>query len=699
MNYASFRPVAICLFLAVAGVASLSADVCTTAGSRCTDGIFFDSGSGSGGQNHTGVVTVVQRFTPASYPFVLTSACVGIGRLDQDPDLDYEVVLFDDDGTGGEPGTELGAVNASAVDVPFLGTTTFFTTSTVSAFPTITSGGFYLGIRWDTSSNPGFMVLNDPTVDGTVRYYSRDGGSWTSSMESGAFLVRAGTVPTYGKVVKPDDSRMQPNLRLWLRAEDLLDGLGHGDLVTLWSDVSGSGNDASPATAFADEPVLDVQGLATVKFPEYNLELLKAPGIFGGVPPTDLTMVALYKCPVSDSKLRPVGFGAHSDGSTADNFTLAADPSIRKDSGAITGYGMGHPSEFFLRAATMSSSNGLVADFFNGGPALLPVAEAFTVGTDDLYLGDLRDWNINAAVDIVEVAVYDRALSEDEIKGLSDYISAKYRSRCYFRFEEGTAASPVNDVVMDSTVNPNNANAVTGAASNPAWSDDVPLAEVPLTGSSNLLSLDLERDDQQYLEVEHDLSLGIETSMTIEAWVRLETLSDDSDGLSAEDRQYLVLKKTADGADEELNYAFLVQAGDLSVGADLGSGDHRNLALQLSDGFAPFTVISSMGLSDNQWHYVAVAFDCATGEATFVLDDAVEVLIGLSVTPVPNSSELYIGAHHTAGTVDSAFDGRIDELRITGGLLPFDQLLPVAPAIFLDSFESTDLSRWSTTVP
>lgn len=53
MNYASFRPVAICLFLAVAGVASLSADVCTTAGSRCTDGIFFDSGSGSGGQNHT----------------------------------------------------------------------------------------------------------------------------------------------------------------------------------------------------------------------------------------------------------------------------------------------------------------------------------------------------------------------------------------------------------------------------------------------------------------------------------------------------------------------------------------------------------------------------------------------------------------------------------------------------------------------
>ena len=648
--------------------------------------------------------TEVQRFAPTHYPWRVDAVCVALRQLigSLNTDLSYEVVMFADDGPSGAPGTELASLpdTASGIDTSLQ----FFSTETRGSFPWVNSGAVYIGIRWSPSADHDITVPRDRSVSSHKTYFQSDDSGWIVLWD-GASLIRVRgpkNDPIPARVVRPDSTELVGDLRLWLRGDDLTPSYITGDEVSLWPDASGAAHDAVALNGNRINPLFRLADLPAVRFRsnESRDELMRSTGLFGGASPTDLTIVTAYKTSLADSKMRPVGFGAFGDGSTADNFNLATDPSIRKDNESITGYGVIHRFYYFVRSATMDSSAATLNEWFDGLEALSS-NEIFTVATDDFYLGDLKTADTDRSVNIAETIVFDRALTTAERGGVEGYMGAKYRSRLYHRHEEGVAGLAA-DSVLDHSFHDNHGTAVALSIANPVYSTDVAMSTVPLTGSTNAVSLDFERDNLNRVEVPHSWLLDLDVlagQLTIEAWVRLETLSEGGDG--PEDRQYVVWKADSGAVEASSgSYGFLAQAGDLADLATVGAGTHNSLMFWVEGGYEHAAVISSLTITDTAWHHIAVTFDPDTDSVQFVLDQAVETVTGVTVTPQGNEYDLIIGGHYTAGAIDPTFDGLMDELRITGAALPVEQLLSALDleSIFSDGFESGDTTAWSTTV-
>ena len=254
----------------------------------------------------------------------------------------------------------------------------------------------------------------------------------------------------------------------------------------------------------------------------------------------------------------------------------------------------------------------------------------------------------------------------------------------YLRFDDDGALEDEEVVVAvdDSDDVDNPAQGVNG----PLYSAATFGSEVPGTGVSNDLCVHLAADDHAYLEVPHHPILGFGHSpFTIEAWVRLDTLAQ---GLSSDDRKYLVLKKTEGEGDGFTSYGFLVQAGATGLAPNrFGKTEDvtgRELALAFGNPEATtdvmFFLISHLEITDDQWHYVAVAFDPEADQARFHLDDQVDVVEYEDPRPTApahflNQAPLTLGAHRTAQGGGSTLDGYLDELRISRGVVPEEQLL------------------------
>ena len=86
-------------------------------------------------------------------------------------------------------------------------------------------------------------------------------------------------------------------------------------------------------------------------------------------------------------------------------------------------------------------------------------------------------------------------------------------------------------------------------------------------------------------------------------------------------------------------------------------------------------------MNDLDWHFVSLAYNLETKELRFGIDGLFETVPldkpgFLLYLPVLNSGPLRVGAHQNAsGTNNQFLRGSIDELRITRGWLPVDQLL------------------------
>lgn len=204
------------------------------------------------------------------------------------------------------------------------------------------------------------------------------------------------------------------------------------------------------------------------------------------------------------------------------------------------------------------------------------------------------------------------------------------------------------------------------AVNGPVFSTDVPHSTDYVMGESNTSSLDLEQDLSQHVEVPNSPSVGFGNNpFTIEAWVRLESLPTSNDLASA---MPVVQKKVIGAEDAGLDYLFLAAAGNY------GSASNYNcMALHVGSDIA----ISTLSIPDTDWHYISVSLDPTTNTVRFQLDDAVDVQ-PFSASGSTNSGPLIIGAHFAAnGQVDSAFDGRIDELSITDGFLSETERQPL----------------------
>ncbi|MHC4631966.1 MAG: LamG domain-containing protein [Planctomycetota bacterium] len=250
-----------------------------------------------------------------------------------------------------------------------------------------------------------------------------------------SFVLVLGSAGTaQGVPLGPDDGSISDNLCLWLRAP----GTYFNPSTGVWSDLSPKGNDAepvgnvdawtltyvAPTLSSGSNPLVFDNDFSTVKFAANTDDLMRATNLNGGVGP------------ITPSTIRPVGFGSISgEGQNmGNNFNLSVDGGIRKDNGRVAATATHPDDQFFIRVARMNSTD--IHQWFNSDGTLVQVhaapGTAFITSTDNFYLGDLRagvsttiGGSLSVAdIEIAEVVVYNSALSEAQIEGISEWLQA-----------------------------------------------------------------------------------------------------------------------------------------------------------------------------------------------------------------------------------------------------------------------------------
>ena len=123
------------------------------------------------------------RFTPTPYPVAIEEA---LFYAYPSASVTYQVRIYDDDGSGGNPGTILyGPVSVSAASAGWISVKI-----PAASRPVINSGGFYVSVQGSSTS----ADLTDDEVDDTTNslYYHKSGGNYVWSQWSGQDLnIRA----------------------------------------------------------------------------------------------------------------------------------------------------------------------------------------------------------------------------------------------------------------------------------------------------------------------------------------------------------------------------------------------------------------------------------------------------------------------------------------------------------------------------
>ncbi len=237
----------------------------------------------------------------------------------------------------------------------------------------------------------------------------------------------------------------------------------------------------------------------------------------------------------------------------------------------------------------------------------------------------------------------------------------------YWDFENGTVGSPdpgTTDNVLDVSTNTNHGTAASATGGGlPTYSGDT------WVGGPGSVSLDLEAGQKQYVEVPHDASISFGNNpYTIEGYAKLESLGR---------KQYLIMKKELNQArtDSYADYIF-------AVNGDFNDSRADNMVMQLGKGSAGSgsrIFSSDLRITDNDWHYVSVSYDPTAGadrQLRFIRDGVIDYQGTGGFTPGDNTGEVLIGAHMNASDVlDTTFDGKIDELRVSSGRAAPGELL------------------------
>jgi hypothetical protein len=161
-----------------------------TAGIDCDNApgiMIHDDGTvETGYQSGPGILGIfADKFTPASYPSTYTSVCLAFNRLCGGPTSErVEVVVFDDDGPGESPGTELGAMQVTVDNIPiFPDSTPVWNSFDISSLNIVVNdGSVYIGARWTPPSFFDRVFLssdeNGPG-DGDGYYFDNFDNFWT----------------------------------------------------------------------------------------------------------------------------------------------------------------------------------------------------------------------------------------------------------------------------------------------------------------------------------------------------------------------------------------------------------------------------------------------------------------------------------------------------------------------------------------
>jgi hypothetical protein len=150
------------------------------ASADCNAGIVYDDGV-FGDFYGLAPAYIVMKFDLPSGATRLDQVCACFSRSSVGSStLPFEVVVFDDNGLGGSPGTFLGSVAATAESVPVVGSYDFYNVSLASSGITLPDNSVYVGVYFNSNEH---YVCGDRS-DGTAQrpiYHSSNGLNWGDS--------------------------------------------------------------------------------------------------------------------------------------------------------------------------------------------------------------------------------------------------------------------------------------------------------------------------------------------------------------------------------------------------------------------------------------------------------------------------------------------------------------------------------------
>jgi len=164
---------------------SVPPDEVKTASPQCSGGVVYDDGvfndAYSIGDGDPGDATMVMKFDLPPGTTSLDQVCACFTRLSASSpsSMNYEVVVYNDNGPGGQPGTFLGSANATASALPVFSGSQFYSVNLSGSGISLPDTSVYVGVRWPGGSI--FLCGDRSPTPQRSNYGSSNGGtSWTS---------------------------------------------------------------------------------------------------------------------------------------------------------------------------------------------------------------------------------------------------------------------------------------------------------------------------------------------------------------------------------------------------------------------------------------------------------------------------------------------------------------------------------------
>jgi len=173
-------------------------------------------------------------------------------------------------------------------------------------------------------------------------------------------------------------------------------------------------------------------------------------------------------------------------------------------------------------------------------------------------------------------------------------------------------------------------------------------------GTSNVNSIDLEKDSSQFLSITDAAQTGLDIlgDITLEAWVNIESQP-------ATDIVYGIISKRDSSPSGENSW--ILQYQDVS--------GTKKVSLFLFDAAAPIVNVNYIfiqTLTTGTWVHVAMTWKQSTGTAELFIDGVSQgTVVDTSAADINNSTtDFSIGRADAKVGLESFFDGKIDEVRV-----------------------------------
>ncbi len=205
------------------------------AASECTNGgVGRDDGSFENGVRVPFVsdARFVQHVQPTSFPALLDRICVCWTSSASLESMSYNLLAYDDNGNGGQPGTFLGGKQVSAVNLTAFADE-FFGYECSDLNVSVASGGLYVGVQWNSASEVHYFLCTDESAATPTApaYTSSSGGTlWTPVADAYPGTKAIGVRAHFTQVIPPADpeppavpaltSAQYPGFRFWVRIAD-----------------------------------------------------------------------------------------------------------------------------------------------------------------------------------------------------------------------------------------------------------------------------------------------------------------------------------------------------------------------------------------------------------------------------------------------------------------------------------------------